>query len=121
MDEAFAAGIWGQDHFIDLSDYDSPADFAGRGTGLYVQKGERVAGAAFASLVCSRGIEISIFIEARYRRQGLATALAARLLLWCLERSLEPHWDAANPESCKLALKLGYRPAGSYLAYYLGE
>jgi GNAT superfamily N-acetyltransferase len=121
MDQAFAAEIWGKDHFIDLSDYDSPEDFAQRGIGFYVQKGERVTGAASAPLVCSRGIEVSIFIEEKYRRQGMATALASHLLLASLERSLAPHWDAANPESCKLALKLGYKPAGQYTAFYLVE
>ncbi len=34
---------------------------------------------------------------------GMATALSARLLLRCPDRNLEPHWDAANPESCRLA------------------
>ena len=53
-----------------------------------------------------------------FRRQGLATALASALLLWCLERGLEPHWDAANPESVRLAKKIGYQFSGSYTAYY---
>lgn len=64
---------------------------------------------------------MSLYVQDKYRRQGMATALAARLLCWCLERGLEAHWDAANPESCALALKLGYQPLGSYLAYYLLE
>jgi len=121
MDEQFAARIWGTEHFVDLSDYDSPADFAARGVGFYTAEQDYVIGAAFASLVCSRGIEVSIFVRKEQRQRGLATALGARLALWCLERQMEPHWDAANPESCKLALKLGYRPAGDYLAYYVGE
>jgi GNAT superfamily N-acetyltransferase len=121
MDEEFAARIWGTEHFVDLSDYDSPADFAERGVGFYTTEQDYVLGAAFASLVCSRGIEVSIFVRKEQRQRGLATALGAQLARWCLERRMEPHWDAANPESCKLALKLGYRPGGEYLAYYVGE
>ncbi|HVN55386.1 MAG TPA: GNAT family N-acetyltransferase [Anaerolineaceae bacterium] len=121
MDRALVESLWGKEHFVDLSEYDSADDFLERGVGFYVPAGTTVAGAAFASLVCSRGIEISIYVQDKYRRQGMATALAANLLLWCLERRLEPHWDAANPESCSLALKLGYKFAGNYQAYYLVE
>jgi len=119
MQLPLAQEFWGQEHFIDLSDYDSPADFIQRGIGYTFSQQNNVVGAAYASLVCSRGIEVSIFVEDNYRRQGLATALASHLLGWCLEHNLEPHWDAANPESCSLAMKLGYKALGSYEAHYL--
>ena len=115
----YADQFWGSDYFIELSMYDSPADFAQRSAGFYLADGDEVVAAAYGSLACSLGLEVSIYVAESYRRQGIATALASRLLLWCLERDLEPHWDAANPESCKLALKLGYLPLGSYNAYYL--
>lgn len=119
MDESFAAGLWGREHFIDLSDYDSPLDFVERGAGFYVAEEAEVLGAAWASLACSRGVEVSVFVEDAHQRRGMATALCSALGLWCLERGLEPHWDAANRESVALALKLGYdRPAG-YQAHVL--
>jgi GNAT acetyltransferase len=52
-------------------------------------------------------------------RKGIATALANRLLLECFHRGLEPHWDAANGESVKLAKKSGYTFKGTYDAYYI--
>lgn len=108
-----------EDHFLDLSMYDSPGDFLERGIG-YVAKveGEIVAG-AYASLVCSRGIEVSIYVDEAYRRQGLATALACELLQESMHRGLAPHWDAANWESVHLAKKLGYRFVGAYQAHYI--
>jgi GNAT superfamily N-acetyltransferase len=121
MDLPFAMQLWGQDHFVDLSDFDSPEDFVGRGIGFYLEKHGKVVGAAFSSLVCSRGIEVSIFVLEDYRRQGIAILLAARLLKWCAENNAEAHWDAANPESCRLAEKLGYIQTGEYKAYYLVE
>jgi GNAT superfamily N-acetyltransferase len=121
MDRAFVEALWGREHFIDLTLFDSPLDFAQRGIGYYVAEGESVIGAAYSQLVCSQGIEVSIYVQEAYRRQRLATALGSCLLRWCLDHNMDPHWDAANPESCKLALKLGYQPAGSYEAYvYLG-
>lgn len=119
MDIAFAQRLWGQDHFVDLSSYDAPEDFVNRGSGYYMERDGEVVGAAYASLVCSRGIEVSIFVQDAFRRRGIATLLASHLLKWCVERRIHPNWDAANPMSCSLAEKLGYRPLGRYQAYYL--
>jgi hypothetical protein len=47
-----------------------------------------------------------------------STTLAGKLLLECVRRNLRSNWDAANPESCKLAKKLGYSFVGDYDAYY---
>lgn len=119
MDLDFVTSLWGQDHFIELSDFDSAEDFISRSVGFYLADSSGILGAAYGSLACSKGIEVSIYIVPERRRQGAATFLAANLLMWCLENNLDPHWDAANPESCKLALKLGYRPSGSYEAFRL--
>ena len=107
IDRPLATSVWGQEHFLDLSIFDSVEDFLARGIGFSLMHGERLVGVAYSSLVCSRGIEISIFVKDDYRRQGMATALASRLLLWCLERGMEPHWDAANPESLKACSEVG--------------
>ncbi len=100
------------------ADFDSPADFLARSLGFAALDGERLMGVAYGSLACSRGLEVSLFVDEAYRRQGVATALAGSLLLACLRLGLRPNWDAANPESCALAEKLGYTPAGSYDSYY---
>jgi GNAT superfamily N-acetyltransferase len=119
MDVILLEGLKGKDHFIDVSDFESPADFEKRGIGFYIEEDGEIIGAAYSSLVCSTGIEVSLFVEEEYRLQGVATVLSANLIRWCLEHNMDAHWDAANPESCKLAEKLGYLPAGSYSAYYL--
>jgi len=106
---------------LDISDFDSAEDFAQRGIGCCLMDGDTLMGVAYSSLVCSKGIEVSIFVMPKYRRRGIATCLASVLLKWCLENSMEPHWDAANPESCKLAEKLGYVPVGTYVACMLQE
>ena len=45
---------------------------------------------------------------------GHATTVSAHLITTCLNRGLEPHWDAANDESAALAEKLGYRRIEHY-------
>ena len=119
MDLAFAERLWSQEHFVDLSDFDSPADFVERGVGYFIQESDEVIGAAYSSLVCSKGIEVSLFVMEDHRRKGIATVLSGKLLKWCLENHAEANWDAANPESCKLAEKLGYQKRGTYQAYYI--
>ncbi len=104
--------------YLEIEAFDSPADFVARGVGFAALDGARVMGVAYSSLVCSRGIEVSVYVQERYRRQGVATALAGRLLLHCQRHGIQPNWDAANPESCKLALKLGYAFVETYDAYY---
>lgn len=92
---------------------------------------EKLAAGAFlfwhGRLVCGaaayarwlQGIEIEIDTHPDWRRRGLATLCAARLILDCLDRGLYPSWDAQNPASAALAAKLGYRPAAPYTAYEL--
>jgi GNAT superfamily N-acetyltransferase len=104
--------------YLELADFDSIDDFLQRGLSFAAVDGDLVMGVAYSSLVCSSGIEVSIFVEEPYRQQGIATALASRLVMECLRHNLRPNWDAANPESCKLAQKLGYLFTETYDAYY---
>jgi GNAT superfamily N-acetyltransferase len=104
------------DHFVDLSDFESPEDFVERGFGYCLIDGDEMVAAGFTSIVCSWGVELSLFVMPEYRCKGLGAALSCRLVERCLELGLKPNWDAANPESCRLAEKLGYVPAGDYHA-----
>lgn len=119
MDVKFAALLWGQEHFIDLSCFDSPEDFGQRGLGFYAVWDEAIVGAAYSQLVCGGGIEVSLYVVPKHRERGLGTLLASHLVKHCLENGQEAHWDAANLESCRLARKLGYTPSGEYQAHYL--
>ena len=105
--------------WLDVDAYDSPADFEARGVGFCLLDDGRIQGAAWASLVCSSAIEVSIFVNDAWQRQGVATALGAALALASLGQGRTPHWDAANAPSCGLAERLGYRPVGTYTAFYI--
>jgi GNAT superfamily N-acetyltransferase len=104
---------------LEIQDFDSPADFLARGFGFAAMNERSVIGAAYSCLVCSRGIEVSIYVEKHWRERGVGTALAARLLLECLQCGLRPNWDAANTESYRLAKNLGLTFTGEYPAYFL--
>lgn len=106
------------DNYVEYDDFDSAEDFLDRGIAYTMLEGGTLAGAAYSSLVCNRGIEVSLFVDEPYRRRGIATALSAALLLECVRRGLRPNWDAGNLASCALAEKLGYTPTGVYKSYY---
>ncbi len=74
-----------------------------------------------ASSYCSYpgGIEIEVDTHPEQRRQGLAAACAAKLILTCLQKGLFPSWDAHTKESLQLALRLGYHFDHAYAAYEL--
>jgi L-amino acid N-acyltransferase YncA len=104
--------------YLELFDFGSVQDFVERSLGFAIMDHDHVMGVAYSSLVCSRGIEVSIFVEEPYRQKGVATALASKLLVECLNCGWRPNWDAANPESCKLAPKLGFTLVEAYEAFY---
>lgn len=92
-------------------------DFVQRGLGVIaLRDGTPVAGAA-SYTIYTGGIEIEIDTRPDQRRQGLALACGARLILECMERRLYPSWDAHNLRSVALAGKLGYRVSHPYTAY----
>lgn len=120
IDKKLLEDVSGQpDHFLDISCYETAEDFLARGFGYCQTENDKLTAVAYASLVSNTSIEVSIYVEPEYRRRGVATALACALIRDCLERNIDPHWDAANIESCTLAEKLGYVQSGIYDAFYI--
>lgn len=97
-----------------IENFPSIRTFLDAGIGYAVfDRGEMVAGAtSFA--VYDDTIEIEVDTLPRYRRRGLATIASARLIGYCLDHGLAPHWDAANEASSRLAAKLGFTLERSY-------
>ena len=97
--------------------FPSWTDFSAHGLGvLALQNGVPVAGAG-AYAACPGAIEIETDTRADHRRRGLARACCARLILTCLDRGVEPGWDAHTPASLALAEQLGYRLEHAYPAF----
>lgn len=102
-----------------LLNYASQQDFLERGFGFCVLEGERIVSVVSTFVTCQKGIEIQINTRESHRSQGLGTAVAAAMLLYSLEKGLDPGWDAANEISVSLAEKLGYTLRGKYPMYFL--
>lgn len=102
------------DHLVN---FESPEDFVARGFGYCVLEGDQIVCVATTFAICEKGVEIQINTRKKYRGQGLASAVAASLILHSLEQGLVPNWDAATEISAALAEKLGYTPQGTYEMY----
>ena len=93
-----------------LPGFSSLADFAERGIGFCVRIESRIISHAVSLMQCREGIHIGIETHPDFRNKGLATAIAAKLLVHCIERDIYPHWSASseNAVSIHLAEKLGF-------------
>lgn len=115
MDEKLFAQCRAQEELRDLgSAFATMADFAAHGAGVLAVRAGRVLAGASTYAWDDRGIEVEIDTLPAFRRQGLATACGAALLLCCLQKGLRAHWDAANQTSLRLAQRLGYHSPRAY-------
>jgi hypothetical protein len=117
-DLALAERLFASRKFGDqVKNYRTADNFVERGFGFCILRGDQIVSSAGTFAHCQAGIEIQIDTDARFRQQGLATAVAAHLILESLKRGLDPSWDAADKRSAHLARKLGYSPQGDYPLY----
>jgi len=100
-----------------FENFHSIADFLGRGVGFCILHEGKIVSAATSMAQSSKAIDIEIETLPDFRQKRLGTVVGAKLVLCCLEHSIEPHWLAANSISEKLALKLGYVRRESYETY----
>lgn len=109
--EMCKAQSWSADLVSLFRDY---GEYARLGLGAVILKDQEIVSGASSYTRYRDGIEIEIDTRADFRRQGLALACGAKLILECLDRGLYPSWDAQNKESVALAQKLGYHYSHTY-------
>ena len=104
-----------------VSQFQTYEDYRRLGLGAVILKEHAIISGASSYSRYQTGIEIEIDTRKEYRRQGLAYACGAKLILECLKQNLYPSWDAQNPASLALAEKVGYRYSHEYAAVEVGE
>ncbi|HFI5255882.1 TPA: GNAT family N-acetyltransferase [Streptococcus agalactiae] len=105
---------WSQDLVANYATYQYYKK-QGIGYVIYYQ-GNIIAGASSYSTY-KNGIEIEVDTHPDFRRRGLATIVAAQLILTCLDKGIYPSWDAHTRTSLNLSEKLGYEFSHEYIAY----
>lgn len=100
------------ENFIAITD-----DYKKYGIGFCCLNNDKIIGVASSNIFYKDGIEVNIKVKEDYRRKGIATALASKLIIACLEENKKVSWDAANMNSVKLAQKLGFQYDSTYNIY----
>ena len=100
-----------------VSVFESKERFLRLGRGFAVMKDGKIVSAASSYSRFLKGIDIEIDTAKEERHKGLGSAVAAKLILACLDEGLYPAWDAANKLSVRLAEKLGYEFSREYVCY----
>ena len=94
-------------------------NYSKNGIGICCIEGNRIIGLATSNIIYEDGIEINIKVNEEKRNEGIATAIASKLIIECIDNNLYPNWDAANSNSVGLAKKLGYKIGASYYVYLI--
>ena len=106
------------DEFADnVAVFGSKEKYLELGRGFAVMKDGKIVSAASSYSRYREGIDIEISTVKEERHKGLGSAVAAKLILACLDEGLYPAWDAANKMSVRLAEKLGYEYSREYVCY----
>jgi len=108
--------------FAELEDslvYNFPSldEFAAKGVGFGVEHEGRFVSGCSSFALSIRSLEFEVQTHQDFRGRGLAAACAAAMIEYCVERGLEPCWDAHNDISAALAAKLGFVQPAPYTAY----
>lgn len=111
IDEPLAERIK-KEEFIKITD-----NYEKDGIGYCALHHNEIIGVASSNIFYKDGIEVNIKVKEEYRRKGIATALASKLILKCLEENKKVSWDAANLGSVRLAEKLGFEYDSTYNIY----
>ena len=69
-----------KEDFINITD-----DYEKNGIGYCCMYNNEIIGVASSNIFYKDGIEVNIGVKENYRRRGIATALAANLILECLK------------------------------------
>ena len=96
-------------------------DYMNKGIGVCCFRDDEIVGICSSDIIYKDGIEINIRVKQEYKHKGIGTAMAAKLILMCLEKGIYPSWDASNLNSLGLAKKLGYNYDSEYTIYKINE
>lgn len=115
IDESLADNIKKLE-FINITD-----NYKKNGIGFCCMHNNEIIGVASSNIFYKEGIEVNIKVKEEYRRKGIATAMASKLIIECLKQNKKISWDAANLNSVSLAKKLGFEYDSTYNIYKFKE
>ncbi len=114
------------DWLVDHRNYPTPEDFLNRGVAFAVEFNGQIVSGCTSYAIGGGKFDLGIATRPDHQRRRLAQAVAARMVLYCIEHNIEPCWDAGNRAdageteiSAALAQKLGFTKPTPYTAYII--
>lgn len=98
------------------SNFKDWSEFKRKAFGFVVTHNGEIISGMSCYTVYSKGVEIEVATDERYRLKGLAKICGGAFLIECINRGLTPHWDARNETSLAIAEKMGFEFKESYPA-----
>ncbi|WP_028603638.1 GNAT family N-acetyltransferase [Ottowia thiooxydans] len=97
----------------------SAVAFEERGIGVCASTDEGVVSLCYSVFVSHGSYAIDILTIEKFRRFGLARAVAQMFVAECIQRGVQPTWDCyeSNLSSMRLAQALGFRRTREFLVY----
>lgn len=94
-------------------------DFLRASLGAFMLHDGIVASWCLGVFASGKHVELGLATVPEYRKQGYATAAAARCLAFCDQNGLTPHWHCweDNVASWRIAQKVGFDHPASYTVY----
>lgn len=105
---------WENAFVSNFKDYNS---YSANGFGYIIYIDGEIASCTSTFGYYSKGVEIQVATNPKFRQKGLAPICSAAFILHAIKADKIPHWDAANEYSLKIAKKLGFIHSGNYIAY----
>lgn len=94
-------------------------DFVENAMGFVALSNSKPVGCCYSAANALNKAEIDIFVDERYRKEGLGYALGVTFINECLIKAFKPSWDcySNNTSSINLAKKLGFSESLKYSFY----
>jgi GNAT superfamily N-acetyltransferase len=100
-----------------IAAYPSRDAFLEDGVGFAVDVGGKIVSGCSAFAMGGGKIDFGVATLTDYRGRGLAAAVSASMILYCLENNIEPCWDAMNDTATRLGTRLGFTNPTPYITY----
>ena len=114
------------DWLVDRRNYPTPENFLNRGVAFAVEFNGQIVSGCTSYAIGGGKFDLGIATRPEHQRRRLAQAVAARMILYCIEHDIEPCWDAGNRTDAReteisavLAQKLGFTNPTPYTAYII--
>ena len=100
-----------------VSNFKNYNEFFRHGFGYVITKDGKIISGTSTFSYHNNGVEIEVSTREDYRGKGLAKICSAAFILECINRKVEPSWDARNKASLAISRYMGFEFKGKYVAF----